>query len=311
MLVVGELCADIIVSLSTPPVFDQTEHLVSSTAIVLGSSSAITACGAARLGVPTSFVGVAGDDLLGSFVVSELRMLGVDVSGCTVTADPTGSSTILTLPGGDRTILTALGSIGAVSVSDVPAALLSACAHVHVGSYFMQAGLWDHLAAFLTRCRGLGLTTSVDPNYDPSGCWDRGIGEVLGHVDVLFCNETELNAMAAAAGFSDPLVWCASEAAGSTRLVLKSGVDGASLWGAGDGRMVRLGSCGPPSLAGEVVDTVGAGDSLAAGFLAARLKGLGDMQALRVGVACGTASTRHSGGTAGQLAWEQAVEMLG
>ena len=56
-----------------------------------------------------------------------------------------------------------------------------------------------------------------------------------------------------------------------------------------------------------LVDTVGAGDSLAAGFLAARARGLDVPAALAVGVRNATSSTRAAGGTAAQLDWDHAV----
>src|SRR3954469_22982660 len=93
LLVVGELCVDLIVLLDTEIRFGQHEQLVDSTTLVMGSSSAITAAGAARLGVPTSLVGVRGDDDFGRFLDGELARLGVDASNVRVdAATPTGSS---------------------------------------------------------------------------------------------------------------------------------------------------------------------------------------------------------------------------
>ena len=101
--------------------FGQAERIVPATEVVMGSSSAITACGLARLGVPTALVSVVGDDLLGGFLLGELRDRGVDTTYVRVDGSlPTGTSTILTRPDGDRAILTALGSIGQVTVADAP-----------------------------------------------------------------------------------------------------------------------------------------------------------------------------------------------
>ena len=112
-LVVGELCADIVVTLDGDPdaeiEFGQAERLVPATEVVMGSSSAITACGLARLDVPTALVSVVGDDLLGGFLLGELRDRRVDTTNVRVDGSlPTGTSTILTRPDGDRAILTAL-----------------------------------------------------------------------------------------------------------------------------------------------------------------------------------------------------------
>ena len=303
LLVVGELCADIVVELDAPPEFGQAETLVRRTTVVLGSSSAITACGTARLGVPTAMVGVVGNDLLGTFVTSELRRRGVDISGCVVDGTtPTGSSTILTLPSGDRSILTASGSIGAVATRHVADEIVAGSAHVHVGAYFLQRALQPDLAGWFTDLRARGLTTSLDPNYDPAQTWDSGLGDVLPSVDVFFCNEQEARAVAGAAHTELAVAWLLDRMPPDATVVLKLGAGGADVHYCDDSGQQRE-HVDVPALPGSVVDTVGAGDSLAAGYLAARLRSLDRSAALAVGVANGTATTRASGGIDGQLDW--------
>jgi sugar/nucleoside kinase (ribokinase family) len=310
LVVVGELNADVVVALDAPPVFGQAEQLVRTTAVVLGSSSAITACGAARMGVPTSLVSVVGDDLLGRFLLDELRAHGVDTSGCRVDAEqPTGISTILAIPGGDRSILTALGAIGAVTVDDVPAGLLTPGSHLHVGSYFLQHGLHGALTPFLAECRARGLTTSVDPNDDPAGQWRSGLLDVLPHVDVFFCNADEAMAIAGVAELDEAARFIAAHLHAGAELVVKLGGQGARVDHVGDGDASIGEVVAAPAARGDLVDTVGAGDSLAAGYLAARLRGRPPAECLRVGVANGTASTRAAGGTAAQLSWDEAVAL--
>jgi sugar/nucleoside kinase (ribokinase family) len=360
LLVVGELNADIVVQLDEAPRFDDFEHVVPRTDIVLGSSSAIMACGAARMSVPTSLVSVVGGDLLGRFVVDELRSRDVDTSAVKVDGNvPTGSSTILTLPGGDRSILTALGTIGRVRVADIPTALLARSAHVHVGSFFLQDALRGELPALYRECRARGVSTSVDPNLDPAGEWGAGLVDVLPEVDVFFCNEREAAAISGSSDVEAACAWFAERLPASAQVVVKRGSRGAVVAVCGDGRVTAMYAASPPAaVAGMVgpgpgagsgavetvdetasgsgsgivgledeagsrsgvvgleddagsrsgiVDTVGAGDSLAAGYLAARLRGLPVEQQLQVGVRNGTASTRAAGGTAGQLTWEQAT----
>jgi sugar/nucleoside kinase (ribokinase family) len=309
LVVLGELNADIIVAIDAPPVFGQAEQLARSADIVLGSSSAITACGAARMGVPTRLVSVVGDDPLGRFLLDEMRGRGVDASGCRVDVErPTGVSTILSLPGGDRSILTAMGTIGTVEVADVPRALLTPGGHVHVGSYFLQWGLHDGLAAFFADCRAHGMTTSLDPNDDPTRQWRSGLLDVLPLVDVLFCNADEAVAIAGATDLDAAAHFLADCLHAGAELVVKRGADGAfvDLVGEAARDVAR-----PAAAEGRVADTVGAGDSLAGGYLAARLRGHPPAACLRVGVANGTASTRAAGGTAAQLTWDEAAALSG
>jgi sugar/nucleoside kinase (ribokinase family) len=308
LIVVGELNADIVVALAAPPVFGQAEQIVRSADVVLGSSSAITACGATRMGVPTSLVSVVGGDALGQLLLDELRAMHVDASATrTDPSAPTGASTILTLPDGDRSILTAIGTIGAVTVADVPDRLLVPGSHVHVGSYFLQHGLHDDLDTFFAGCQSKGLTTSVDPNDDPGGEWDSRLEEVLPHVDLFFCNVDEGRAIARADDIEAAEDWFAQRMHAGAELVVKRGADGARVTVIGDARVSLRHDVQTPSVPGPFVDTVGAGDSLAAGYLAARLRGRPPEDCLRIGVANGTSSTRAPGGTAAQLTWDEAA----
>jgi sugar/nucleoside kinase (ribokinase family) len=304
LVVLGELNADIVIELDGPPVFGQSERVVPSTQIVMGGSSAITACGAALMGIPTSLVSVIGDDMLGRFLLDLLQTRGVDVSSCRTDSPlATGTSTILCLPDGDRSILTAMGSIGTVTIADIPQALLAATAHVHVGSYFLQHGLHRDLPTFFSTCRARGLSTSLDPNDDPRGEWTSGIGDVLPHVDVFFCNEVEAMRISRTTDLNSAVNWFMARMALGSELVVKLGADGAIVVVVGEAVPATRHEARPQALAVPLVDTVGAGDSLAAGYLAARLRGLSIQDRLRVGVRNGTASTRGRGGMAAQLSW--------
>lgn len=296
LLVVGELNVDLIVQLRGELKFGQHEQFVESTVVTMGSSSAITACGAARLGIPTSLVTVYGDDAFGHFVVEELARLGVDTSFARMDASlPTGSSVHLARPDRDRAILTHMGSIGAVGSADVPA--LDGFAHLHVGSYFLQESLWADAPVLFARARAAGLTTSVDGNFDPSEIWDRGIRDLLPHADIFFGNEQEVAGITGIDSEAGGIEMLLDLMPAGAVVVFKRGADGASAVTRIAGVSTTV-AARPPL--GDVVDTVGAGDSLAAGFLAAGLMGLPLADALAFAVACGTASTRAAGGTTAQ-----------
>src|SRR5258708_29972831 len=139
ILVLGELNADLILRGNVVPEWNQTEKLIDDAALTLGSSSAIFACGAARLGLRVAFVGLVGDDLLGRFCREALDTRGVDTSG--VVVDPalrTGMTVILQLPD-DRAMLTFPGAIPMLRAEMGAPALLQATRHIHGRSYFRQA----------------------------------------------------------------------------------------------------------------------------------------------------------------------------
>jgi sugar/nucleoside kinase (ribokinase family) len=303
LLVVGEVNPDVIVADPDPrPAFGQAERIVADIHLAIGSSSVITACGAARLGLRVAFVGVVGDDLFGRFMLDSMRECGLDVSAVRVADDVlTGASVVLT-DGRDRAILTARGTIGAVTADDVPADLLGRARHLHIGSWFLQDGLRSNAARLLAAAREAGLTTSLDPNWDPSGDWDGGLFEALPSLDLLFPNEAEVTRIARVDDPESAAITLARQArrdgpAGSRNalmFVVKRGAEGAFASTA-DGVVARVGSYPVTPL-----DTTGAGDSFDAGFLAAWLGGAAPIDALRAGAVAGALSTTALGGVDGQ-----------
>ncbi|MGJ6960722.1 carbohydrate kinase family protein [Streptosporangium sp. G11] len=298
LLVVGELNADVIVECGdVRPAFGQVEEIVEDATIVLGNSGAITACGAARLGARVAMVGVVGDDWLGEFVLDRLRERGVDTTYCLRRPGRrTGMSVVLGARG-DRSILTFPGEIGRLAASDVPAEALDAARHLHVSSYFLQRDLWSGLPGLLRAARERGLTTSIDPNWDPGRSFDHGLPVLLPLVDYLLPNEAEALHIAAASGH--PGAGSASEAAAvlaslGTGAVIKCGAEGALLHRP-DGTRLRV-------TAPEItpLETTGAEDSFDAGLLTALLTGRDLAAALRTASACGALSTQGAGGTAAQ-----------
>nr|WP_237463751.1 carbohydrate kinase family protein [Leucobacter aridicollis] len=298
MLVVGELCVDIVVDLGGGELrFGQHEQIVPATTLTMGSSSAITACGAATLGLPTELVSARGDDMFGLFLRDELKLRGVGQQHVSVhDGIPTGASTHLTRPGGDRTILTSLGTIGMTTNADVSDAMLAAAAGLHIGSYFLQHALHNGGAVELfRRARAGGLRTSLDGNFDPTERWDSGILELLQHTDVFFGNDEELCGITGKQDLMAAARAALSQMPPGGVIIAKLGADGAVAVTQRGEITVKT-----PDLPGEVLDTVGAGDTLAAGTLTGLLRGDTLADALALGVACGTASTRGAGGVAAQ-----------
>jgi sugar/nucleoside kinase (ribokinase family) len=299
ILVAGEINPDLILSGDVVPAFDQTEKLADSAVLTIGSSSAIFACGAARLGLKVAFIGVCGDDLFGRFMLNEMQRRGVDVSQVIVRQDEqTGLSVILNR-GTDRAILTHTGLITALRASDIPEALLREARHLHVASYFLQTGLQPDLPDLFRRARAFGLTTSLDTNYDPSESW-IGFDELLSVTNVLLPNEREALSLS-----KESDVYAAAGSLGSKveTVGIKLGSDGAL--GVHRSEKSRV-----ASIPVNVVDTVGAGDSFDSGFLYGYLSGWSLERSLQLGCVCGGLSTQRAGGTDGQPTLDQAQAFL-
>jgi sugar/nucleoside kinase (ribokinase family) len=297
LLVAGEINPDLILSGNVLPEFGQIEKIVDSAVLSIGSSSAIFACGAARLGLKVAFIGKCGDDTFGRFMLEEMRKRQVDVENVIVEPGAgTGLSVILST-GTDRAILTSLGLIPALRADDISDALLRQSRHLHVASYFLQDALRPGLPALFGRARALGLTTSLDTNYDPSEQW-RGFEELLAVTNLFFPNETEAKSLTGQADIH-AAADCLRD---KTEIVaIKLGAQGA------------LGIRGPEtikvdSIPVSVADTVGAGDSFAAGFIYGYLQSWDLERSLRLACICGALSTRLPGGTTAQPTLEEALE---
>jgi sugar/nucleoside kinase (ribokinase family) len=299
ILVVAEVNPDIIVSDPDPtPVFGQVERTVREIHLTIGSSSVIMACAAARLGLRVAIVGVVGDDVFGRFMVEAMRERGLDVSAVRVDPDlPTGASVILS-NGRDRAMLTAHGTIGAATAEDVPASLLARARHLHIGSWFLQSGLHPGAAGLLAAAHEAGLSTSIDPNWDPDQRWDSGLRDLLPALDLVFPNDAEATAIAGVDDVEAAAVALARLGAegrgGGPLLVVKRGRDGALLASA-DGVLERVGAYPV-----EAIDATGAGDAFDAGFLAGWLEGRLNADALTLAAISGAMSTRAVGGTEAQ-----------
>ncbi len=300
ILVAGEINPDLVLSGNVIPAFGQVEQLVDSADLAIGSSSAIFSCGPARLGLKVAIIGVCGEDLFGQFMLDELAQRGVDISA--VIIDPrckTGMSVILNPPGGERAILTYVGAISNLRAEQVTNGLLQKARHLHVAGYFLQTALKPDLPELFRRAHDLGLTTSLDTNWDPSGKW-QGFDRLLEQVDVFLPNKNEALAIS---GTSTPEEAAQSLGRTCPVVAIKCGKDGA---------MARRGdeTARAEGLQVRVVDTVGAGDSFDAGFLYGWLNGWSLKKTLRLGTVCGSLSTRAAGGTHAQPTLDEAMQYL-
>jgi sugar/nucleoside kinase (ribokinase family) len=297
VLVAGEINPDLILTHpDLEPKFGQQEVLVDSFELTIGSSSAIFACGLARLGGRVLFVGVVGEDLFGNFMIEALHQRGIDTSSVIVEPNErTGISIILTR-GADRAILTYPGAIAKLTAEKVSDDLLQRSRHLHVASYFLQEALQPDLKKLFQRAHAYGLTTSLDINWDPGGQWE-GVWEALSETDLFFLNSAEALALT---GESTVKAALTSLADAVPVVAVKLGSEGG---------MVRQGEelLVVPAISVPVVDTVGAGDSFDAGFVYGYLQDWPLERCLKLGVACGSLSLRAAGGTNRQPDLEEAM----
>ena len=287
LLVIGELNVDLVMSgLPSLPVLGQ-ELVADDFSMVMGSSSAITARRLAALGAEVCFIGWVGDDTYGQFVVDELAAVGIDTSGIRRVSTPTGVTIALTYAH-DRALLTFPGTIAAFDGAGIGAEQLSGFTHLHAGSFYLQSALQPQLARIFQLAQAQGLTTSLDPGWDPLEAWSDNpyLRPVLAHTDYFLPNQDEAAALSGAAYQLEGL---ARQVHGS--LIVKCGVAGAQVYDP-SGMIASA-----PAFKVEVVDTTGAGDAFNAGFLYATcVEQASLVDALHFGVACGADAVTHVGG---------------
>lgn len=287
--VLGELNVDLIIAGKdiTPEL--NREKLVDAFDMVLGSSSAITACVLAGLGLDVQFVGIIGDDVFGHFCLQELRNKGVNVEHVVVSKQQKTGITLSMSTAKDRALLTYMGSIPELRPEIFPRDLLIRADHIHFGSYFLQERMRLHWEDVFCKAKACGVQTSFDAGWDPHENWHRAdISKLLEVADWFMPSEDEFIRIFGPANDLERALHCLPKLRGS--VAVKRGAQGALL--------VRPSGVRISAKARQVspVDTTGAGDSFNAGLIYASLAGMPDERLLQFACACGTLATLRIGG---------------
>jgi sugar/nucleoside kinase (ribokinase family) len=269
--------------------------------LTLGSASAIFAAGIAKLGYNVTFVSQVGRDYFGDFCIRALKQAGISTRHVRRTADEKTGVTIALSARRDRALVTYSGAVATFTSDHLSEALMKQHDHLHLTSYYLQDALRPSFPDLLGRAKRLGLTTSFDPNSDPSDKWNRDIGGILKYTDVLFVNERESLKLTRSTTATTALKTLGAQV---NCAVIKRGRRGAIATRNGE-------TFTGPGFKVTAVDTTGAGDSFDAGFVSAYLRNAPIAECLQVGNACGALSTTHAGGTAGQPTQSQLRNFLG
>jgi sugar/nucleoside kinase (ribokinase family) len=288
--VIGELNVDLVASgLASAPALGR-EVLAEDFQTVLGSASAIFACGAARLQHPVSFFSKVGDDEYGHFCLESLRKAGISTKHVRTVPTARTGVTISLSTRSDRALVTVLGAISELRFADLDMKALRGHSHLHMTSFFLQPALRPSFPRILRHARKLGLTTSFDPNSDPLSSWGQDVWSVVDETTILFINKEEALELTRRTNVRAALDQLAERA---PCVVVKLGRGGAIA--AADNQVLSV-----PAFEVSPVDTTGAGDSFAAGFVHAFLSGRDLHGCLAEGNACGALSALQVGGTGGQ-----------
>ena len=287
VIVVGELNVDLILNqIEKFPVVGK-EVLANNMTLTMGSSSAIFASNLSTLGSRTSFCGKLGRDDFGNHVIRNLESRGVDTTQVVQSPEVATGATIVLNFGEERAMVTHQGAMAFFGFNDIPEQTLSHCKHLHGSSVFLQTKLKTDIINLYAKAKSLGLTTSLDPQWDPEEKWDIDFKALLPHVDVFMPNKNELEAIT-----KIKQVEAAVQSLTSANLVVvKKGNEGACLW---DGKELHY---QPAFLNKNVVDTIGAGDSFDAGFIHKFVQQRPLRECLEFAALIGAVNTTRAGGT--------------
>ncbi|MEX0593494.1 MAG: carbohydrate kinase family protein [Balneolaceae bacterium] len=289
LLVAGELNVDLIMDRIEGKPEVGKERLARSMTLTLGSSSAIFASNISSLGSRTAFAGLTGLDSFGELVLNSLQEKKVHTEWIATREDRQTGATIAFNMDQERMMVTHPGPMEEFSIHDLPMDQLHRFRHLHISSIFLQPGLKRDLTEILSKAQSAGLTTSLDPQWDPDESWDLDLDNLLPLLDWFLPNERELQALTHTSELESAIRTVATY---SCRTVVKMGTDGARAVGAGRPEQVV-----PAYVLPDFRDAIGAGDSFNAGLIHSILQGTSEETALRYASIAAAVSTTGSGGT--------------
>jgi sugar/nucleoside kinase (ribokinase family) len=258
---------------------------------VSGGSAANTIVGIANLGARAAYVGKVRDDQIGRLYTHDIRAAGVAFDTPAAADGPaTGCSYILVTPDGERTMNTYLGAAQDLTPADIDEAQIAASALIYLEGY-----LWDPKSAkeafvkAATIAHGAGRQVAL--TLSDSFCVDRYRDEFLdlmrkGTVDLIFANEAELHSLYQTSDFDTALTQLRKD----TKLGIVTRSEKGCVVASNDG-VVAV----PAFPIQKMVDTTGAGDLFAAGFLFGLVRNAGHEAAGRLGALAAAEVIQHIG----------------
>ncbi|MEJ5977161.1 adenosine kinase [Novosphingobium sp. PS1R-30] len=258
---------------------------------ISGGSAANTLAGLAALGAKCAFIGQVADDQLGEVFAHDVRAGGIAFATPSREGEPpTARCLIFVSPDGQRTMNTYLGASQFLPAEALDEKVIADAAVLYLEGYLWdpeepRAAMRKAIAAARGAGRKVAFTLSDAFVISRHGDDFRKLIEA-GEIDILFANEGEL---AALTGIEDYRQGMASLAAKVPLLVVTCGAEGAVAQAGDDFARV---SAEPID---KVVDTTGAGDLFAAGFLFGHVRGRSLAESLKLGAICAAEIISHYG----------------
>ena len=258
---------------------------------ISGGSAANTLAGLAALGAKCAFIGQVADDQLGEVFAHDIRAGGIAFA-TPVRADepPTARCLIFVTPDGQRTMNTFLGASQFLPASALDEATIASARVLYLEGYLWdpeepRAAMRRAIDAARDAGRAVAFTLSDPFVISRHGDDFRALIE-QGRIDILFANTDELAALTGEAGFEAGLAALAPKVA---TLVVTRGEHGAVALAKGERAQVAA------EPIAKVIDTTGAGDLFAAGFLSGHVRSAPLAECLKLGAICAAEVISHYG----------------
>ena len=180
-----------------------------------------------------------------------------------------------------------MGAMTDLTLEDINWDYVAQARHMHIGCYFLQTGIRNDVDKLFSKAKSLGLTTSLDTNWDPDDQWGDDLQRALNYTDIFLPNDDEAKRITGTDDLQEAIDLLSQKV---EVLAVKCGEGGATL--CVGGKTYRH-----PGYRAEAVETTGAGDSFNAGFLSKYLQSASWEECLRWGNACGALAVTALGGT--------------
>ncbi len=264
-----------------------------------GGSAANTIHGLVKLGVPVAYVGKVGKDEVGQFFVDDLKQAGIDAK-LSYSSTPSALAAALITPDSERTFATYLGAAIEMTADDITKDLFEGYDILHIEGYLVQNH--DLVEKALKTAKQLNMLVSLDmASFNVVEANLEFLKEMSAqYVDILFANEEESKSFTGL----DPKAACEEIGKHVKISVVKIGQDGAYIKEQGK-EMVHA-----PAFKASPIDTTGAGDSYASGFLYGYINGLTYYKSSLIGALIAGKVIEHMGAKMPHEVWDSIMPQI-
>jgi sugar/nucleoside kinase (ribokinase family) len=286
---VGNAVADVLARPVDQLAASGTSQRLDDLALGPGGNAVNTAIALARMGISVRISAAIGADQFGQFLSDRVRAEGIDPAGLvTIPGAKTSTSIVLVETSGERRFLHLRGVNAHFSGHHVDWSQVEGARIFHYASAFALPAFDEgHLEPALKRARKMGCLTSINICWDVRARWLKLLQPALAYTDFIFPNCEEGRQLT---GQQEPAAIAAHlRALGVKTVIVKLGAAGCYVESA-------AGAFTAPGFAVQPLDTTGAGDCFAAGFLAAICRGQSLAQAAVYANASGSLATLRLGG---------------